>query len=316
MVTKNIETSPVLFLTYNRLDTASVVFESIRKYKPKKLYFASNAPRANDIVDRDKVQSVRALLNLVDWECEVVKLIRDTHLPVKESISTAIDWFFERVESGIILEDDVVPAPAFFSFCEMLLHKYENDSRVMMIAGFNPFGEDIESNKYFYSENPSIWGWATWRNRWQLYDVKMASWPNQSFLKYLDKKFPKKINRYYKNAFSSVWSGGVNTWDYQWSYAILSNYGLVIKPFANLISNIGVLGQNSLVRDENHFIGYGDLDVELLDSPKVMIPNLIQDYWFYEKKIKNNFLLGVVSKTLKKIGLHNFVKKLMFKYRN
>ena len=310
------DTVPILFLTYSRLDTATAVFEAIRKYKPKELYFVSNAPRLNDEADKERVLRVRAILNLVDWDCRVIKLIRDEHLPVRESIATAIDWFFDQVESGVILEDDVVPDQAFFPFCQKLLDKYKDDSRVMMITGFNPFGSHIESNKYFYSENPSIWGWATWRKRWHLYDLDMVTWPNVSFFSYLNKKFPKKIQEYYKKSFNDVWSRKSNTWDYQWTYAILSNYGLVIKPFANLISNIGILGQHSMARDENHFIGYGNLNVDLLDGPEVMIPNVIQDYRFYDQKIKNNFLIGLISTTLKRIRLHNFVKRLILQHRN
>ena len=309
-------TVPILFLTYNRLDTAIQVFEAIKKYKPEELYFVSNAPLPHDAADKERVLKVRAILNSVDWDCRVIKLIRESHLSVKESIATAIDWFFYQVESGVILEDDTVPDPAFFPFCQKLLDKYQDDSRIMMIAGFNPFGNHVESNKYFYSENPSIWGWATWRQKWRLYDLNIKTWPNPSFLSYLNKKFPKKIQRYYKNAFNSVRSGRLNTWDYQWTYAILSNYGLVIKPYANLISNIGVLGENSMARDENHYIGYGKLNNDLLEDPDAMIPNVVEDYRFYKKKIKNNFIRGFVSRTLKKVGLYGIIKKSILQTKN
>ena len=186
----------------------------------------------------------------------------------------------------------------------------------MMITGFNPFGNHIESNKYFYSENPSIWGWATWRERWQLYDLNMSTWPNSSFLSYLNKKFPKKIYKYYKNAFNGITSRKSNTWDYQWTYAILSNYGLVIKPYANLISNIGVFGQNSIARDDNHFTSYGKLNIKLLESPETMVPNTVEDYRFYKKKIKNRFIRGFLSKILKKVKLHNIIKKFLLQNRN
>jgi hypothetical protein len=310
------DTVPVLFLTYNRLDTAIQVFEAIKKYKPKELYFVSNAPRPNDEADKERVLRVRAILNSVDWDCRIIKLIRNDHFPVRESIATAIDWFFDQVESGVILEDDVVPDQAFFSFCQKLLIKYKDDTRVMMITGFNPFGSNIQSNQYFYSENPSIWGWATWRESWRLYDIDMGTWPNASFLGYLNKKFPKKIQAYYKKSFNSVWTKKSNTWDYQWTYAILSNYGLVIKPYANLISNIGVLGQNSIARDENHFIDYGKLNIDLLEDPDTMIPNVVEDYKFYKKKIKNNFIRGFVSRILKKVGLYGVIKKIILQIEN
>ena len=102
--------TPILFLTYKRFETSEKVFKSIKNAKPQKLYFVSNAPKSNEIEEIEKVLKVRSLVNLIDWECEVITLFRDIHLDVKESITSSIDWFFLKEEKGIILEvlEDVV----------------------------------------------------------------------------------------------------------------------------------------------------------------------------------------------------------------
>ena len=129
--------APVLFLTYRRFDTSEKVFEEIRKAKPRRLYFASKAPNHNRLKDRELVQKVRALNERIDWPCDLSTRFLTEHLSVKDSLNLSIDWFFKNEESGIILEDDCLPHPDFFTFCEALLERYKNDERVWAIAGHN-----------------------------------------------------------------------------------------------------------------------------------------------------------------------------------
>jgi len=105
----------VLLITYKRLDTTKLVFDSIRQAKPPKLYIASNTGKDDRGIQ--EVNKVREFLeNNIDWDCKLYKLYRDKHLSAKHSISGAIDWFFENEEMGIVLEDDCLPSQSFFLF--------------------------------------------------------------------------------------------------------------------------------------------------------------------------------------------------------
>ena len=73
----------------------------------------------------------------VDWDCCVHTLFREQNLGCKLAVSEAINWFFEHVEAGVILEDDCLPHPMFFPFCAELLERYRDDERVMVISGNN-----------------------------------------------------------------------------------------------------------------------------------------------------------------------------------
>jgi radical SAM mobile pair protein B len=77
----------------------------------------------------------------------------------------------------IILEDDVVPVPEFFRYCEEMLKLYENDERVMMISGTNLIRDHKIDAPYTFSCFSSIWGWATWARAWKDYDVDVKDWP-------------------------------------------------------------------------------------------------------------------------------------------
>ncbi len=49
--------------------------------------------------------------------------------------ATGLTWAFEQVDRAIVLEDDCVPDPTFFPFCDEILERYVDDERVMHIAG-------------------------------------------------------------------------------------------------------------------------------------------------------------------------------------
>ena len=126
--------TPILFLIFNRPDNTSLVFEEIRKIKPRYLYVAADGPRADKLGEKELCEATRAIISQVDWPCELKTLFRDYNLGCGKAVSEAITWFFNSVEQGIILEDDCLPDSSFFTFCEVLLEKYKNDDRVSTIG--------------------------------------------------------------------------------------------------------------------------------------------------------------------------------------
>ena len=167
----------ILFLIFNRPEETKRVFESIKEAKPSKLYLASDGPRSH-VIDEEKIVSEVKLnvLNAIDWDCEVKTLFREKNLGCKIAVSEAISWFFDHEDQGIILEDDCLPSQSFYRFCEELLNIYKNDLRIWHISGDN-FQNGIARSEesYYYSKFSHVWGWATWKDRWQHYDVMMKS---------------------------------------------------------------------------------------------------------------------------------------------
>jgi len=233
--------TPVLFLVFNRPNLTQQVFERIRQVKPQQLYVAADGPRPGVPTDTERCAQARQVVELVDWECEVHTLFRETNLGCKQSVSSAIDWFFEHVDEGIILEDDCVPDITFFCFCGELLERYRDDQRIMMISGDDyQSGEKQARYSYYFSRYTHIWGWATWRRAWQFCDANMTLWPEIRDSGWIDEIYEtrEEVN-YRRSCFESTYAGAIDTWDYIWSFACLTQSGLVIRPSANLVSNIG-----------------------------------------------------------------------------
>lgn len=239
---------PILFLIFNRLETTKLVFEEIKKIKPKQLFVASDGPRMQKEGEDHIVEQVRKwVLDNVDWDCEVKTLFRNDNLGCRIAVSSAISWFFEQVEEGIILEDDCLPNPTFFRFCRELLEKYRDDNRIMHISG-NNFQDDIKRGQgsYYFSIYNHIWGWATWRRAWQKYDLNLDTYPE--FLKShkLNYFFPRRVDRLYWNQiFEKMKKGELDTWDFAWFYSCLFNDGLSCLPNINIVTNIGINHENA-----------------------------------------------------------------------
>jgi hypothetical protein len=230
----------VLFLVFNRPQITAQVFEAIRKAKPPRLYVAADGARTDREGEYEKVLKVREIATAVDWPCELRTLFRDKNLGCKLGVSGGIDWFFQHEEQGIILEDDCLPSQSFFWFCEELLGKYANDPRIYHIDGCNFVGQRIPfDGDYDFSRYALIWGWATWRRAWKLYDPNLSSLQDIKRKGLLYSYFgSRSAEIYWLNNLRKA-KLGLDTWDYQWFAVIWSGNGLVIGPSKNMIKNIG-----------------------------------------------------------------------------
>lgn len=113
--------TPVAFVIFNRPDTTKKVFAEIAKARPPKLLVIADGPRADHLDDAEKCTTARAIIDRVDWDCEVLTNYSDINMGCKRRVSSGLDWVFDIVEEAIILEDDCLPHPTFFRFCEELL---------------------------------------------------------------------------------------------------------------------------------------------------------------------------------------------------
>lgn len=227
----------ILFIVFKRLDTTQMVFEAIRKAEPQKLYIAADGPRNLD--EQKKTEAVRDyVLNNIDWNCQIITEFQDQNLGCRYGVSHAITWFFQHETEGIILEDDCLPHPDFFNFCGELLSHYRDNKTVWGIGGGNfQDGQARGSGSFYFSQHVYIWGWATWADRWQKYDVDLKNIPRFKGLN--TKKYSWGEYRYWKKIFTQVKHKKFNTWDYQWMFTMWQNKGLWVVPNKNIVGNIG-----------------------------------------------------------------------------
>lgn len=280
--------TPVAFLIFNRPDTTERVFREIARVRPGKLLVVADGARPDKAGEAEKCAAARAIIERVDWDCEVLKNYSDVNLGCRRRVSSGLDWVFDMVEEAVILEDDCLPSQSFFPFCEELLARYRHDDRIMQISGSN-YLEKGTDESYFFSKYGPIWGWASWRRAWKLYDVGMKLWPKikKNRLHY-DFCFNENEIAVREALFDSVYNGDIDTWDYQWVFSRFANNGLSITPQKNLITNIG-FGEDAThtksKSDARGLLKRNEL-VFPLTHPEAIIKNYELDFKYFEAFIK------------------------------
>lgn len=233
---------PILVMAFNRPGYVKKALESVREYKPERLYLACDGPRAEKVGECQVVDSTqKVMLHSVDWPCEVKTLFREKNLGCDKAVYEAISWFFEHEKYGIIIEDDVIVGRDFFNLCDELLPLYQDNPIIQQIAAFNPTAEEASSNSYTFTKRPMTWGWATWKNKWVGYmDMNMTNWPSFSKLK-LIQLYGLLQGLYMWRAWSSAYNHLDNNipWDTRWHFAAVANDLISICPKVNLSINIG-----------------------------------------------------------------------------
>lgn len=233
--------APIAFITFNRPDSASRSFECIREAKPSVLFLVSDGAREDRPGEAELVQKTRAVGEDVDWPCEVHRIYADENLGCAHRISSAITEAFTMVDRLVVIEDDCIAHRDFFPYCDALLHEYQDDQRVMAVSGNNFQGGRFRTHaSYYFSAYPHCWGWATWRDAWQKFDLSLSHWPvfrDNGFLGGICSS--QKELQYWTDIFDRCHAGLIDSWAFPWTLSCWMNHGLSILPHVNLVSNIG-----------------------------------------------------------------------------
>jgi len=266
------------------------VFEAIKAAQPQQLFIAADGPRAHRPEDAHLCEETRAIVSRIDWECDVHTLFRDVNLGCRLAILEAIDWFFEYVEDGVILEDDCLPSPSFFAFCGELLDRYRDDSRVMQINGnFYLDGLKGFDSSYYFSKLSACWGWATWKRAWRFNDPDMSGYKELrgagGCRRYYESR---QIGSWMQSYFDEAIRPACGIWSTVWAYAIMKNNGLCINPTVNLVQNIGIdetATSGSIAYFQRYSVYTAD-DIKAIQHPNHVACDCVADALYFDAVVK------------------------------
>lgn len=304
---------PVLLVIFNRHDIALKALEPIRRARPKRLYISGDGPRAHVAGEKERVEATRkAVLDAVDWDCEVFTRFHDHNLGCANGVYSAICWLFENEEQGIIVEDDCVLRDSFFPFAKEMLQRYADDGRIGLVDAAN-YLPDVEiPYSYGFSRFKSTHGWATWRRAWALMDMDMK-WRGTEMEKSVihNMGYGRDNEKYWRYRLKAIDLNDVSAWDWQWYFSLAAHDMLGIYPAKSLVSNIGfgsVATHTSVANAPSYYTSTSELEFPLRH------PNLVVPYLPFEKAFYriNNTPFEIV-KRLFPFGFKNFIKRLVRK---
>ncbi|MBC7774843.1 MAG: nucleotide-diphospho-sugar transferase [Phycisphaerae bacterium] len=236
-------TTPILLLLFNRPKHTEAVLERLREVQPTQVFVHCDGPRDGVEGEAEKVAAIRAQIEKIDWPCEVRTLFREQNAGLRAGVYGALNWFFEAVEQGIIIEDDCLPDLSFFPFCEAMLEQYAHEEQVMHIGGSNVAERLTQSlpTSYFFSQFSFVWGWASWRSAWAKMSLDLEGFEDfvrENGIKSLTTE--PMAGAYMLEKFRATKARENNSWAYAWAYSVLKQKGLSIVPRINLVQNTGI----------------------------------------------------------------------------
>jgi hypothetical protein len=259
------------------------------------LYVAADGPRRHVPGETEKCAEARALVQNIPWPCTVKTLFSDVNLGVDPAVESAVTWFFENESEGIILEDDCIPHPDFFTFAGEMLERYRDDERVMMVSGNNFQNGIVRSDgSYYFSHYGNTWGWATWKRAWSTYDTTLAALSDFIEQNTLATILPRaEEQRFWIRYLRKLHAGTRTAWDTKWLFAQWLHHGVAIVPNANLVENIG------FGKDATHTAGDTSRSVRATSFPApYRAPNtsdvhLAADQYLFDTVFRVTFLQKV-----------------------
>lgn len=286
---------PVAFIIFKRPDTTQAVFNAIRQVQPKTLLVIADGPRPDRDGEVEKCAQTRAIIDQVDWDCEVLKCYSDVNLGLGTRIATGLSWVFEHVEEAIILEDDCLPDPSFFQFCQDMLDRYREESRIMSVSGCL-FAKSPTANSYYFSHYLSCWGWATWKRAWEQFDFGMPGWQERRAKDWLtDYLGDRAIADLWTQRFDSICDPNRNDiWSYQFQYACWLHNAMSIRSNVNLITNVGIGADGTHTKQVMSDMPFNTLDAMAfpLNHPTAMKRDLEGD------RLQEKYLLSRANPSL------------------
>jgi hypothetical protein len=314
--TKDMFETPILFLIFNRSDVTQKVFDQIKQIKPKYLFVAADGPRDHKPDDQIKCRETRAIIDQVDWDCQVETLFREQNLGCGPAVASAISWFFDRVEAGIILEDDCFPNLSFFPYCAELLEKYKDNHQVKFIGG-NNFQNGIQRGdaSYYFSHYPTSWGWASWRRSWDSFNADITDSEQVISSGQLDAVFnTEQEKKHWNKSLVKASNERKSVWDFYFYYAIWRQAGLCITPNKNLVINLGFFDQGThyFLKDSTRTNVKAETIAFPLTHPKSLTADRDADKYTFDHFYSHSFQRAF--RLLKENGVISILKYLQIRF--
>lgn len=238
-IVRESQITPVVLFVFNRYKETVKTLECLKNNNISLLYIFADGPRSND--DAESVQKVRELIDSIDW-VETKKIYQKNNLGLSESIQTGLDHVFKLHNTAVVIEDDVCVAPNFYNYMVQNLKHFKHQKQIAGITGLRyPFNrKNLDSSPYdiFFEPRFSSWGWATWKDRWQLIELDKQKVEKYLIANTLDLS---KSGQDLPAMIEAVKDGSLSgCWDVYYLISMLKNHQVFVWPKYNMVANNGI----------------------------------------------------------------------------
>jgi hypothetical protein len=238
--------APIALFAYNRPDHFRRTVEALRAAalaQDSRLWVFCDGPK--QARDKEKIAQVRAVARTIDGFASVNVVEREQNVGLAASVVDGVTFLCKEFGRVIVTEDDLIVAPAFLSFLNEALVRYEREERVMEISAYMYPGEFGAPGESLFLPTTSCWGWATWTRAWDFYEPSATGaevlWRDDA----MRRRFDLNGSYDYSGMLRRQLDGHIDSWGIRWYWSVFKRDGLVLYPARTLVRNIGVDGSGT-----------------------------------------------------------------------
>ncbi|MCD7930143.1 MAG: glycosyltransferase [Tannerellaceae bacterium] len=248
--------APVALFVYNRLDVTRKTVEALQKNRlapETDLYIFSDGGR--DEASWKLVHDLRKYLYTISGFKTIHIIERPYNFYLEGNIISGINEVVSEWGRVIVVEDDICTSPYFLKYMNDALNLYAEHKEVMHISGFTRMHIPDKGDTHF-TPYLSVYGWATWKDRWQ-YFVHYKS--REEALSGLTPEDLDKLQYGGTNPSLQFLDLNPIPWDICWQLAVYRRKGLCLAPTQTLTRNTG-LYSGTHFKSYNKFLGRYNYD--------------------------------------------------------
>lgn len=264
--------APIVLFVYNRPEHTKKTVESLLLNKgaaQSELYVFCDA--AKNEKAKEMVEATRAYVKTIKGFKDIHITERTENFGLAKSVITGVTEVVNRHGRVIVMEDDLLTSPYFLEYMNTALEKYENEKKVFSITGYSHFpnGNEKLPQSYFLKVFSS-WSWATWKDRWDLFDEKAVGWEKTK----TDEKLKNAFD--YEGCFDNslmikqhMEDHIINSWAIRAYWTMFTHDEMTLFSNNRLCENIGFDGTGVHCNTEGDYLTGKLFDKEVTEFPEI-----------------------------------------------
>lgn len=233
--------TPILLLAFNRPDLVKQSLERLRESSAKNLWISVDGPRNGNTSDAEANLEIKEICRYFAIKNSQMRF-GNVNEGCRDGVISGISWFFQHVDAGIILEDDIEVDDGYLRVMGQLLEDRRDDLSVFSISSHsnvNSKDKSYHPHELVMMPMCRVWGWATWSDRWQKHVRLLESCSQKKLISFF-LSMPWKY-RAVNNARMLMLCREkiIDTWDYEWNFTHIFFNGRSVTPCTNYCRNHG-----------------------------------------------------------------------------
>lgn len=301
------ELAPIALFLYNRPDHSKRTLDALAfnlEAKETDLIIYCDGAKPNVAKEQvEKIDKVRAIAK-AETRFKIIKVIEQKeNKGLSASIISGVTEVLDKYGKIIVVEDDLIVSKDFLSFMNQSLIKYENEPEVVCITGYvYPIKKKL--SEAFFLKGADCWTWATWKNKWSLFDSDAIQLKKQLEAKGLVKEFNFNNSYPYIQMLEDKINGKNQSWAILWYASAFLAGKYCLYPPHSLVHNIGNDGSGTHALKETSIY-----KVDIKESTTIVFPKTIEENKDARKEFELFFNSGKPSFNVK-IYISRFINKI------